>query len=219
MPSEDRSPLAIVSAQMLLWLLVVMAVYLFIVWQESSYYEPNKNIIPPGHRFEYWGLLAFFGLVAAVVVFQSRRVQATTYKLFFVILSSVMLLALVVFLTGGFLDSPFSGAIALYIGFFVVMVKRRVYPKSNLIFIGLTTLLVLSPYLYLSHKGYEKMHIVKWVEGPSVTWGRLIMSLLLSGAAALIGVKISDAISKMPDDNGQMYYEQMIKKKPIWKLW
>jgi hypothetical protein len=201
MSSEDRNPLSIVSRQMITWLLIVMAVYVFIYlifpkWIGKTPYTPNAQILAKSYWFHVGGLLFFFLTVAFVLV-DSRRVPATTFKLFSMILSSVMLLTLAVFLTGGFIDSPFSGAVALYIGFFFVMLRRRVYPLFNAFFMLLTILLLLFPYFHLWKQSHD-MYIVQWDPAPLVTWGRLAMNIFLLIAAARVGARVSDAVSSFP---------------------
>lgn len=142
-----------------------------------------------------------FVFIATVYLILKRpgTMAADTMKVLVIILGSVLLLSLAVFLTGGFIDSPFGSAVAMYIGFFIFLIRRRVFPFINLGLIALTVFLLALPYmyLYLYRSDYRSMHILTWHPTPLVTGGRLAISMLLLLVAGWVGARVSSEASKL----------------------
>ncbi len=202
--SRNETPLLLISQSMLAWLLAIITAYILIdliAPRRTGYlYDANGEIFRQIFWFRVFGMFVFIATVYLILK-TPGTLAADTMKVLVIILGSVLLLSLAVFLTGGFIDSPFSSAVAMYIGFFILLSRRRVFPKTNLALIALTVLLLAMPYLYLYHyrDDYPSMHIIVWHSTPLVTGGRLAISMLLLLVAGWVGARVSGEASKLRD--------------------
>lgn len=201
--NRDMSVITRISVTMLLWVIGVFVSYIGIAFIYPKVlgehaYDANGNIFT--QNFWWWigGLLVFLITVGVIV----EQVFTSTYPRYertlgFTVLTSVALLSLAVFLTGGYLDSPYSGPVSLYISFFILMIKRKEHPIYNGFLVIFTILLMSWPYYYLYTHGYSSVHIIQWKTTPPVTFSRLGMGIFLSVFGAWVGASVSDQASKI----------------------
>ena len=185
---------AMIHRPMQIWLGVIAVGYVlirFVALRWWHLFSANGQVFDTIYWYHLGGgmlLLVTFILNAS----PARAANLDTLRVFVIILFSVVLLSLAVFLTGGFTDSPFSGAIALYIGLFLILAKR--FKLANLLFTGITVVLLAAPYLHLSYQGYAELHILHWHDTPAVLWGRWLISIALLLIAALVAEQISSKV-------------------------
>jgi len=188
---------------MLLWVIGVFVSYIGIAFVYpkvigGSAFDANGEIF--SQNFWWWisGLIIFL-ITVGVIVGQGTSPHYPRYErtLGFTVLTSVALLALAVFLTGGFLDSPYSGPVSLYISFFVLMIKKKEYPLYNTFLVLLTITLMALPYYYVYKHDYASVYIVQWKTTPLITFSRFAMGISLSVFGAWVGASVSDQTGQM----------------------
>ena len=199
--SENRnqgSLLPVICKPMQVWLAVIVLSYVLIqfVFPEwmGPLYRTNGQVFAQARWFNILGAV-FFVVAYFLNVVGPRSEWQETARAFVIILLSVMLLALAVFLTGGFTDSPFAGAVALYIGFFIILNRKQAYPLANRALILITVVFLAAPYVQLCRQGYAEVHILQWNDNPKVLWSRWGISILILLIAALVGDRISHRVS------------------------
>lgn len=190
--------LTTISMIMLLWVTGVIGSYIIINFVIPIFlgnlYEPNGQIF----AYNFWLMVIgsiLFLLTIGIVIKQVLSPRFTGGALGLTVLVSVAILALVVFLTGGFLDSPYSGAISLYISFFILMVRKGEYPKYNIFLIIVTILLLTWPYFYLYWRNYESVHIIQWKNTVPITFSRLIANIILTVVTVQVGANVSERVA------------------------
>lgn len=196
----DDNLLTVISVPMLFWLLFIFICYVLLEFiipglYREALYKANGPVFAQNLWFRIAGIIWFI-LTVAIIALRPRTVAMDTVRLFLIIFSSVVLLALAVFFTGGFLDSPFSGAVSLYLGFFVLMSSKRGYRAATYFFILVTLFLMSLPYLYISSKGFD--HILRWKDTPEIMWARVIFTMMLLIVAGYVGKRVSDEVNRFP---------------------
>lgn len=197
--TNENIMLSVISRPMQIWLAVILLSYLLVQFvfpqMLGPLYMANGQVFAEERWFNVLGV-AFFAIAFLLSNVQPKNLQLETFRVFVIILLSVILLAGAVFLTGGFTDSPFAGAIALYIGFFIILTRRQAYRKANAGLILITVFLLAAPYMQLSRQGYAELHILHWNDHPGVLWSRWIISIVILLIAGLVGDQISDRVSE-----------------------
>lgn len=196
----DDNLLSVISGPVLFWLSIIIISHIMMHFAApisvGALYTPNNDILGQKQWFNIGGgILAVITLYSAAT--QPRIAQSYLVKLFFTILGSVILLALAVFLSGGFIDSPFSGAVSLYIGFFILMIRRGRYVLYSILLVVITLFLLSLPYIYLHKKGSASLNILQWNSSYSVTWGRMAANILLLIVAGWVSARVSDEVSRL----------------------
>lgn len=195
MSTPVTSPLAVICRPIQRWLAFVGLTYLLFLALEQTgkaLYEPNSFIFGSRAWFLWTG--GFLGcLMLLVANMRPTQPRANVFRLFVLIFFSVVLLAIAVLLTGGFIDSPFSGAVSLYVGFFIAMIQGKMYRVSNWILVGTTVLCALLPYAYL-YATDRALHVVNWHTGPKIALVRLGITIFLLVVTAWFGAKVSDKL-------------------------
>jgi len=200
---RDMGIMTRISFTMLLWVIGVILSYIGIAFLYPKIlgklpFEPNGRIFQQSSWWIIGGLIVFL-ITVGVIVGQSASSNYTRHErtLGFTVLTSVTLLALAVFLTGGYLDSPYSGPISLYISFFILMIKKKEYRTFNTFLLLFTVCLMCLPYYYMYRHNYQSYHIIKWDPSASITFSRLGMGVVLSVFGAWVGASVSDQASMM----------------------
>jgi hypothetical protein len=185
-----------VYGQMQLWLALVGLTYvaLYLIQRfTGTLYEANSFIFG---SFE-WLWLAGVVTGFAIMLFaraQPKRPWLRAIKLFVLIAFSILLLALAVLLTGGFIDSPFSAAVSLYLGFFIALIHARTHQPSSWVFVSLTVICIVSPYVYLYCQNHASLQILRWHTSAPTTAVRLMITISLLLITGWVGGKVSSEL-------------------------
>jgi len=196
---NQHTILHVISGPMQVWLIVILVVYTFVQFLLPSVMGPLFTANRGVFAYAKWLNVAGFLFFAIAYLLNFGRIQTPwleALRAFVIIFLSVVLLALAVFLTGGFTDSPFAGAIALYIGFLIILTRKQAYRSANMALIVITVLLLAAPYMLLSHQGYSELHILHWIDHPGVLWSRWGISIVLLLIAAVVGDKINERVKR-----------------------
>lgn len=103
-----------------------------------------------------------------------------SYKLYIFISLSILLLSIYIFTTGGFLDSPFSGVLSLYVANFLIMQGNHSFLNFKIFIIAFTIFLIVLPYIVLTFGLHEEnIFMLRWGSANWVTNTRLYISLFL----------------------------------------
>lgn len=115
----------------------------------------------------------------------------------FMILSTI-LLCIYIYLTGGFLDSPFSSALSIYLAGFLLMQDREDSKNANIIIIIVALFSVAFPYLLY---GYLNKDDITFFFNYSTKDGLVILRLVVTLALVIYslysGQRISNKINKL----------------------
>jgi hypothetical protein len=115
----------------------------------------------------------------------------------FMILSTI-LLCIYVYMTGGFLDSPFSSAISIYLSGFLLIQDRDDSKISNIIIIALAIFFVILPYLVYGYINVDdEIYFFNYSTKDNNVYFRLVITLGLVIYSLYSGQKISNKINKL----------------------
>jgi NADH:ubiquinone oxidoreductase subunit 5 (subunit L)/multisubunit Na+/H+ antiporter MnhA subunit len=115
----------------------------------------------------------------------------------FMILSTV-LLCIYIYLTGGFLDSPFSSAISIYLSGFLLIQDRDDSKISNIIIIAIAVFFVILPYLVYGYINVDdEIYFFNYSTKDNNVYFRLVITLGLVIYSLYSGQKISNKINKL----------------------
>src|SRR5437660_1438763 len=144
---QDERLLRMIYRQMQVWLALVGLTYVALfsfAHKTRALYDANSFVFGSPVWLMVSGVVAGF----AIMLFASARPTRERLKeiqLPILIVFSIFILALTVLLTGGFIDSPFSGAISLYLGFFIALIHAGKYLGLSCIFVSLTVICLTAP--------------------------------------------------------------------------
>lgn len=183
-----------VYRQMQIWLGSVGFTYLALFSLQYStgiLYERNSFVFGS----QVW-LIVSGGVVGCAILFVAGVEWEGFRKLkpVLLIIFLIYLLALAVLLTGGFIDSPFSGAVSLYLGFFIALIKAGTHQRSSWLFVSLTIVCLVSPYAYLYWQGHAALQILNWHTSAQVTAARLIITITVLLITGWFGGKVSSEL-------------------------
>lgn len=188
----SKGPLPEVYRRMKAWLVLVCLACVGLYYFKEKLYEVQSSIT------QGWPL--WTGGVVFLVLFFFNDVNLRDHPLAqhkerVLIIFLIFLLALAVFITGGFIDSPFSGAISLYLAFFIALMQARTHPYSSWTFVALTIALILSPYLYLYWTNQPSLEYVRWRTSALVTALRLLITIFFLLSTAWVGETASGVLN------------------------
>jgi hypothetical protein len=197
-PTYENQLLNVVHKPILRLLLIVAATFglwLYVRHWHSTYhfYEENGVLL----KGSQWPFVTIATLMLFVLHFidgdQASQKGWNNKKFFVFIFFSVAIMAIAIFLTGGFLDSPFSGALALYLGCFILLQKDNQYKVFNWLLLAFTLAVTVGPYIILYGTGHPT-YVLEWDPSHWVTCGRLVVSLALLIAAGFFGDKVAEEV-------------------------
>ena len=181
------------------WLLFISLVYVigrFVLWEfYGPFFEPNEFIYSHNNMYHTIGVVV---IIIMLAITGREAIQDIWNKMqfFSLITLSVILLCEIVFITGGVLDSPFSGAISLYLASFILLQRDSEYWRFNVGIAVLTLLLLAFPYIWLSIN-YKEMYICKYYTYSSVTWGRLCINIFLLIVTGFAADRVSNRVNRI----------------------
>jgi len=166
--------------------------------------EPNTifgSFNPDVYKFHLTMILSvvmFFLIVfMALVNGKSRENEKDKNRqmIYFMMLSTT-LLCLYIFLTGGFLDSPFSPVLSIYIAGFLLLQDRNDLKKHNIIILSLTSIYVTAPYfLYSILNTNDITYFFTYSTNDTVVNTRLVFSFGLALFSIYSGQRINNKIN------------------------
>lgn len=109
---------------------------------------------------------------------------------------SILLINVYIFLTGGFLDSPLSSALSIYVGSFLIMQDRDDTKWLNISLILWTIILVCLPYVVVYWFSAAQLSFLKWTEVKDITFARYWVAFLITGVSIYHADKINKKINK-----------------------
>ncbi len=111
---------------------------------------------------------------------------------------SISTLCFYIVMTGGFLDSPFSSSLSIYLAGFLLIQDRNDNRKYNVGIVIWTTFLVTLPYFYLSYCNTDDVtYFFDYSKNDLVVNFRLILSYGLAIFSIYSGYQISNKINKL----------------------
>ncbi len=141
-----------------------------------------------------------FTLVAMILVNGKPRVNKkdeNSQMIIFMFLST-SILCFYIMMTGGFLDSPFSSSLSIYLAGFLLIQDRNDNKTHNIYIVIWTTILVLLPYLIFSYYNADDLtYFFDYSKNDVIVNARLILSYGLAIFSIYNGHKISNQINKL----------------------
>jgi hypothetical protein len=194
-----------IYGQMQAWLGLVILTYLTLYLLQRLGKLSDTNSF--GFGSPDWFLWTGAVVGAATMVLASvrpTRKRVKEIQLPILIVFLIFLLALAVLLTGGFINSPFSGAISLYLGFFMALIQARRYRGLSWVFVSLTVVCIVAPYVYLCWQNHSSVEILKWHASAATTAVRLLITISLLLVTGWFGGKVSSEVKHFSvSDSGQ----------------
>lgn len=170
------------------WLAVLGMLYLGM--RALNVYVPLYKRTAVLDAAEGWVTSSGFFFVMAVVFIGSPRGKNPRFQYQILVLLSLLSVGAAVFLTGGLLDSPFAGVLALYVGSFILMQDdASVTPTLrpfNILLVVITVVLIVIPYL-VADVVFKQKAFLTWCSTSGVMYFRTVAAtslLLLTGYAA-----------------------------------
>ena len=114
-------------------------------------------------------------------------------------------MGVIIILTGGILDSPFSGAFALFNVSFITLQQTKEYKYFNFFLIVISIILIIFPYYVFGQDNMStnqlngKVYLVNWQQNWYVTGWRITISIFMLIATGLTSKYIGDKINKLWD--------------------
>lgn len=133
----------------------------------------------------------------------SQKTSLEKWQLQLFISVSVLLVIAYIFLTGGILDSPFTSALSIYVGGFLILQERTDTKRFNFWLIVFIILLICIPYCLLYHYSYE-MFFFSWKnEHSGMTFTRFWVVLAVTGFSIWQADRINKKIEKIYLESSQ----------------
>ncbi len=201
MSRYENKLLSAVATPLIIWLVAMSIIYVIIeeltsLGLTAPIYTPNGPVLDSIGR--YWAAGTILVFLMLLILAPNPKTALWSYaQLFSVIFISVLLLAIIVFLSGGYLDSPFNGAVSLYIGCFILLQRKGGYPIFTIIIVMLTIFLLLFPYIHLYRSGYSSLQIFNWNPSHTVTCFRLFITFALLFITLGVSYKVDSEIRKI----------------------
>lgn len=189
---------------MQVWLALVGLTYLALY---SSQYLTRTLYDADSFAFGSPVWLRLSGLVVACAIMFLAGVELTRdshrkMKRFLIIVFLIYLLALLVLLTGGFINSPFSGVISLYLGFFLALIQAGQYRRLSLVFVSIIIACIVAPYIYLCWRSQGSLEILKWHASAPTTAVRLVITISLLLVTGWFGGRVSSEVTQLSMSRG-----------------
>lgn len=134
-------------------------------------------------------------LILVLMVVLGVRLRTKSNLCAFIVFS-IIILALAVFMSGGFLDSPFSGVLPLYVGSFIILQEDKEFQTLNRTLVVLTVFLVIVPYVPLKLLT-GSTSVLLWKDDGTVTFLRLFISLILLVGTGYVGHRVFSKITDL----------------------
>ena len=111
---------------------------------------------------------------------------------------SITTLSIYILLTGGFLDSPFSSALSVYLAGYLLIQERDDNKISNLLIMFYTTILIVLPYAYQAYFNTDDItYFFDYSKNDSISISRLSLSYGLAIFSLYSGHKINKKINNL----------------------
>ena len=172
-------------------------------FSEYSFGKYNQSLISRNKigllfTFIVAGWFCLF-IVGGARVFSKPPLEKWQLQIF--ILVSVILVIIYIFVTGGILDSPFTSALSIYVGGFLILQERTDTKKFNNCLIGLTILFLCIPYFVLYFSSCDLFFFSWNTENSPITTIRLLVVLLVTGFSILQADRINKKIEKIYNES------------------
>lgn len=166
-----------------------------------------------GEKYDFWygafndiiinykGLL--YAIIGTVLLFiclfivsgktmVADKLKILENQLYLFMFLSVTLLCVYIFFTGGFLDSPISPALSVYISAFLLLQDRDDFRKLNTYIVVWAIILIFMPYLIVLIYSSSELTFVLWKNNRNMTMLRLVIAAL----SFFISIFHADKIAK-----------------------
>jgi len=172
----------------LIWLsgVAIIAEVLFKGNQTEHWYSLTKRF----QTMESWLMTATLILAFALIGVISASKEHPKSRIYALILGSTTILAIFVSRSGGLLDSPFSGVIALYVSAFIFMQDSRDTKLSlrgfNLVLVFAVVIFMAAPYLWAWKCGETSIIVWSQTSKTILLWrvAASLVFMILTGLAA-----------------------------------
>lgn len=166
----------------------------FILGNEGTeiFETPICNLNTDFISIKEYGILngiVFLGLSLFIVVAAIKFKPEAKFK--FLIVTSILILFTLIYITGGILDSPFTAAVGVYVASYFIIQERRDLKNMNKAILFLVIFLTVLPYFLFSLGTSPKHYIISWNTDFYTNWIRLILVVLLIGFAGYWGDKVN----------------------------
>lgn len=193
----EKEILKAINAPLVNWFGAILITYLLIfealrrLWPNWLYKETNTIV------FSYRAVIYISAMLPLIIMVMigGKELKNTLALRAFIVLS-VLLLAIAVFMSGGFLDSPFSGVLALYVGSFIILQEDKEFQRLNISLVAVTVVLVVVPYIVLG-RFTGSTAVIAWQDTLEATAVRLFISVTLLIITGLVGHSISKRITDL----------------------
>ena len=153
--------------------------------------------------FGFLLLLACWAFTSRRVILESpaKRVFAATPSLIYYGESflHVTVLCYAIYLSGGFLDSPFSGTLGMHLGFFILFQRRYgtlVIARRLNIFLGIWTLVLCGAPYVIANFHSNSFEFSTWSSNGLVVTFRIVLSFALMYATAWTAITIENRLER-----------------------
>jgi hypothetical protein len=161
----------------------------------------NPNIGLSQKQIGFIAICLLLSLVFLPIVFG----RAKEWFFLSIVFLTSCLMGVIILLTGGILDSPFSGAFALFNVSFITLQQTREYTKFNWLLILFSLLLIFLPYWLFANdnivtsQNVGKVYLVNWQQNWFVTNWRIIINILILLGTGYTSKYIGDRINQLWD--------------------
>ncbi len=127
-----------------------------------------------------------------------QNLNDETFQMKWFMILSTILLCIYIYMTGGFLDSPFSSALSIYLAGFLLMQDREDSKNANIIIIIVALFSVAFPYLVYGYiNSDDKTFFFNYSTRDGLVILRLFITLTLVIYSLYSGQRISNKINKL----------------------
>ena len=145
------------------------------------------------------GLLTILTIAMFIIVSEFEFNPQLKFAL--LIISSIILFILLVYITGGILDSPLSSAVGVYVTSYFIVQERKDLKRTNFYVLSIVFLMTFVPYLLYLIRPCEH-YLIGWNTDLKTNLLRLFLVILLIGFAGYWGDKVNkDLIKKFNELN------------------
>lgn len=159
---------------------------------ETRNYELNTCAIPKSVYLVMALVVVALMIILFIVVNQLNIKPIPKFGM--LIISTVVILFALIYLTGGILDSPFTGALGVYVTSYFIIQERNDLRKINSIIGKVVVVLTIVPYLVLPSDCGE--YLIHWKTDFFTNCIRLVFTLLLIGIAGYWGDVVNKQLIK-----------------------
>lgn len=210
--------LKIVYIELLWWFSIITIIFIGIftvaIYKDKNIYldyfksptDANTNLFcgtfnPETYIFDLTMILCLIIIIllVAMVLLNGKdreNVTNTNFQMILFMFLSTIILCIYIFLTGGFLDSPFSSALSIYLAGFLLIQDRKDLKKINYIIVIFTTSIIFAPYLIYSYYNIDdNTYFFNYSKNDSIVNIRLILSFGLALYSIYMGQRINNKIN------------------------